>query len=135
MNYSTKLLAKGGILLTLNIEPFLSNYFNYSQGGAYPHIPSANPPLPVIIQFGWDLPSQDDYFIELIQSLADSLLEAYQTDDERRDGVKQIRYPNYALDNTPLVEMYGDNIDRLKTIRQTWDPTNVMCLTGGFKFS
>lgn len=128
-------MAKGGTLLTLNVEPFLSNYFNYSQGGAYPHLPSANPPLPIIMQFGWDLPSQDDYFIKQIQSMADSLLAAYHTDGEHRTEVKQIRYPNYALDTTPLSEMYGDNVDRLKTIRQMWDPANVMCLTGGFKFS
>ncbi|CAF4165623.1 unnamed protein product, partial [Adineta steineri] len=49
-------------------------------------------------------------------------------------GAKEILYPNYALDNTPLIKMYGKNLDRLKSIRQQWDPENIMYLTGGFKF-
>jgi hypothetical protein len=118
----------------MNIEPFLPTYFNYSQGGAYPHVPSSAPPLPIIIQFGWDLPSRDEYFINQTQSLTNSLLQAALDDGQGVDNLKQIRYPNYALGNTPLSEMYGDNVDRLKMIRQSWDPDNVMCLAGGFKF-
>jgi hypothetical protein len=49
-------------------------------------------------------------------------------------GSKQIVYSNYALSNAPLSQMYGDNLGRLQNIRKTWDPENVMYLTGGFKF-
>ena len=133
LDYSTDLFLMGGTLLTINIEPFLLTYFNHSQGGAYPHVPSSAAPLPIIVQFGWDLPSKDEYFIDQIQSLANSLLQATLHDGQGGE-LRQIRYPNYALDNTPLSEMYGDNVDRLRTIRQSWDPDNVMCLAGGFKF-
>jgi hypothetical protein len=121
----------GGTLLTINIEPFLPTYFNYSQGGAYPHVPSSAAPLPVVIQFGWDIPARDEYFINQTQSVANALVQAAVDDGQ---DIKQIRYPNYALDSTPLSEMYGDNVDRLKMIRQSWDRDNVMCLAGGFKF-
>jgi FAD/FMN-containing dehydrogenase len=43
-------------------------------------------------------------------------------------------YPNYAIFDTPLTEMYGTNIEKLKKIKGRVDPTNVMGLAGGFKF-
>ena len=49
-------------------------------------------------------------------------------------GSKQITYPNYASADTPLSQMYGDNVPKLRHIQETWDPDNVMYLAGGFKF-
>ena len=43
-------------------------------------------------------------------------------------------YPNYALFDTPLEEMYGENVARLRKIRAEIDPEDVMGLAGGFKF-
>ncbi|KAF8329203.1 hypothetical protein F5887DRAFT_1184312 [Amanita rubescens] len=43
-------------------------------------------------------------------------------------------YPNYAIFGTPLGDMYGDNVGRLKSLRETIDPLDVMCLAGGFNF-
>jgi Berberine and berberine like len=41
---------------------------------------------------------------------------------------------NYALFSTPLVDMYGKNVERLREIRRAIDPEDVMGLAGGFKF-
>lgn len=43
-------------------------------------------------------------------------------------------YPNYAISDTPLVEIYGSNVGKLKKIKAKVDPDNVMGLAGGFKF-
>ena len=43
-------------------------------------------------------------------------------------------YPNYALYGTPLEQMYGGNVERLRAIRAAVDPNDVMGLTGGWKF-
>ena len=43
-------------------------------------------------------------------------------------------YPNYALFSTPLEDMYGANVPRLREIRAEIDPEDVMGLAGGFKF-
>ena len=42
-------------------------------------------------------------------------------------------YPNYALFDTPLEDIYGANIPRLQAIKSAVDPENVMGLAGGFK--
>jgi hypothetical protein len=43
-------------------------------------------------------------------------------------------YPNYALFGTPLEDMYGGNVERLRRIRAMIDPGDVMGLTGGWRF-
>jgi hypothetical protein len=44
------------------------------------------------------------------------------------------KYVNYALFGTPLEDMYGGNVERLRKIRAAIDPEDVMGLTGGWKF-
>ncbi len=44
------------------------------------------------------------------------------------------RYPNYAIFDTPVVDMYGEEgLKRMATTRERVDPDGVMQLTGGFK--
>lgn len=131
---AAKFDSKFDAFITLTAEPFLSTYFDKSQGGAYPHYPSATPLLPIFLQFSWRLPEDDAYFINEIELMANSILQAALDDGQNINGTTQIRYPNYSLENTPLSEMYGNNLPRLQNIRKAWDPDNVMNLTGGFKF-
>jgi len=42
-------------------------------------------------------------------------------------------YGNYVNART-LVDIYGENLSRLRALRAEVDPENVMGLTGGFKF-
>ena len=43
-------------------------------------------------------------------------------------------YPDYALFDTPLDDMYEANVLRLREIRAEIDPEDIMGLAGGFKF-
>ena len=43
-------------------------------------------------------------------------------------------YVNYALFDTPLEDMYGGNVPKLREIKAEVDPGDVMGLAGGFKF-
>ena len=43
-------------------------------------------------------------------------------------------YVNYALFDTPLRDIYGKNMKRLREIKAAVDPADVMGLAGGFKF-
>ncbi len=40
-------------------------------------------------------------------------------------------YPNHALFGTPLEDIYGGNVERLRKIRAMNDPEDVMGLAGG----
>ena len=42
-------------------------------------------------------------------------------------------YHNYAIFDTPVSRIYGDNLSRLRSIKAKVDPSNVMGLAGGFK--
>jgi len=43
-------------------------------------------------------------------------------------------YGNYMGAETPLVDIYGDNLPSLQALKAQIDPNNVMDLAGGFKF-
>ena len=42
-------------------------------------------------------------------------------------------YVNYALFGTPLKDIYGAHVERLRKIRAEIDPADIMGLAGGFK--
>lgn len=126
--------SKLGSYFIYTIQPWISTYLDKSQGGAYPHVASSTPLLPFDIEFGWILPSDDDAFISAIKSTTSVLFQTAVNEGQNIGGSNQILYPNYALSDTPLEQMYGNNVPRLQSIRKSWDPTNIMYLTGGFKF-
>ena len=43
-------------------------------------------------------------------------------------------YGNYVNAKTSLVDIYGDNLPKLRALKAKTDPNNVMGLTGGFRF-
>lgn len=125
-------LKPGAFFLT-DIEPYVSSYLNNSQGGAYPHPNSCTPLFPIQFQFSWLSPSDDALFIHAIKSTQEAILQMALDEGQDIGGSKQILYPNYAIDDTPLQHLYGNNVARLQNIRKVWDPKNVMYCTGGFK--
>ena len=50
------------------------------------------------------------------------------------DVLRAVKYVNYALYGTPLEDIYGGNVERLREIRAAIDPEDVMGLAGGWKF-
>jgi hypothetical protein len=69
---------------------------------------------------------------ENMRALSASLTEAGIRDGQ--DLKNAAHYTNYALYGTPLEQMYGGNVERLRRIRGLYDPFRIMDLTGGFKF-
>ena len=126
-------LLDTGLFISADVEPFNPAYFSYSTGGAYPHS-SSLPILPLFLYFAWVLPTSDSFFLAAIQESAEVILNQAISEGQDVGGSNQIIYSNYALPGTPLESMFGDNVDRLKSIRAEYDPGNVMGLTGGFRF-
>ena len=132
--YNSTLGTHAGAFFVINSEPVQPSAYKNSQGGAYPHGSSATPPIPIFVQFSWVLPSDDEVFIDAVETVHDTLSQMVMDQGQNVSGTNGILYPNYALASTSLSEMYGDNVARLRSIRQAWDPENIMYLTGGFKF-
>ena len=87
---------------------------------------------PVNIDIGWSSSAQDAAVHDISKAAAADLRATALTLGATVDEAFQ--YANYALGDTPLEEIYGDNVARLREIKEKYDSTNVMGLAGGFKF-
>ncbi len=66
-----------------------------------------------------------------LRSFADAIRDVALQDGQNVSHLT--KYPNYAIFGTPLEDMYGGNVERLRKIRAAIDPDNVIGLTGGWK--
>lgn len=123
--------------VTCSAEPFVAP-FAHSQGGAYPHPPErqVTPGSPFFaLHFTDTLGSYDnarEVLVTAIKQLSHNIQAAAVEEGQSR--WTDILYPNYAIADTPLELMYGDNLPRLNALARQYDPDGVMQLTGGFKF-
>lgn len=121
----------GGSFVSYDVEPFLMTYSdNTNKGGAWPH---SNSPLPLNIYFAWNGELNDDFWNEQIRETAKLLRAQAVAEGQNLDGL--YLYPNYAVVDTPASDLYGsENAARLQTLRQRYDPQDVMGLTTFFSF-
>ena len=116
--------------MLLALEPFDKGLFSHGNGSAYPpdrsvaHFPSA-----LSVQFS--NASLDDTMAFALRNISEIIHAAALADGQ--DVSHAAKYPNYALFGTPLEDMYGGNVERLRKIRAAIDPNDVMSLTGGWK--
>ena len=54
--------------------------------------------------------------------------------NEGQDIANAPLYGNYAMFDTSLERVFGDELDKLKALKAQYDPSNVMGLAGGWKF-
>ncbi|KAF5369611.1 hypothetical protein D9757_010448 [Collybiopsis confluens] len=113
-----------------SIEPF-QHPFAHSTDSAYPH-PSdrqVTPSTPSLLYVNAD---DESYFENALKGLVKAVQSVSIQEDQSRSD--DLYYPNYALADTPLEQVFGSSLPRLRKIRHEIDPDNVMLLTGGFKF-
>ena len=112
-------------------EPFGDTMFSFGKASAYPpdrsHIF-----FPSVLIFSWSNSSLDSTITSAIRQSANSLRAAAVKDGQ--DVEHAAVYPNFALFDTPLADMYGQNVPRLQALKRIFDPDDVMGLAGGFKF-
>ncbi|KAJ3772061.1 hypothetical protein EV361DRAFT_448626 [Lentinula raphanica] len=130
--WGTKLSFESGTFISYDIEPFLPTIFTHSQSdSAYP--PSRSTAyLPLNLYYAWDLEIADDSFHSAIKQSANQITAVALA--EGQTGVDSAPlYPNYAIYDTPLERLYGDNVAKMQSVKARVDPNNIMGLTGGFK--
>ena len=119
------------VTLRAIIEAFDKGLFSYGNDSAYPPDRS-QAVFPTALTVDWSNSSLDDTMAFALRNFADAIRDAALADGQNVSHAA--KYPNYALFGTPLEDMYGGNVERLRKIRAAIDPEDVMGLTGGWKF-
>ena len=119
------------LTLNSNLEPLDRGMFTHGSGSAYP--PDRSQALfPSVVFYSWSNASLDNTIASAMRSHSEALHNAALADGQNVS--RAAIYVNYALFGTPLEDIYGDNVPRLRKIKAEIDPKNVMGLAGGFKF-
>ena len=120
-------------LITFEFEPFESDIFTHGGQSAYPPDRSRTI-LPSSLFVAWNDKSldKDKYVYDSVRNLSASIINAGIQDGQNLKDAAH--YPNFAVYGTPLEKMYGQNVKRLREIKEKYDPFRVMNLTGGFRF-
>ncbi len=113
------------------LEPFADTLFSHGTPSAYPPDRS-HVVFPSIITYQWSNASLDATVARALRQNTDQARAAVVADGQNVSHAAI--YVNYALFDTPLKDMYGANVPRLRKIRAKIDPEDVMGLAGGFKF-
>ncbi|KAG6369181.1 hypothetical protein JVT61DRAFT_1339 [Boletus reticuloceps] len=126
------LALESTVFVAYEAEIFLPTLLNHSTTpSAYP--PSrAQPLMPLNIYFAWLSPDSDQLNQDAVRTSARTL-QASAMIAGQNDIANAALYPNYAIFDTPLVNMYGANLPSLQAIKAAVDPEDVMGLAGGFK--
>ncbi|KAI0266240.1 FAD-binding domain-containing protein [Gloeopeniophorella convolvens] len=120
-----------GLFLSYTLEPFDQGLLTHGPPSAYPADRSIFA-QPSDIYFAWGDPANDDVMTDALHQTTAALHAAGLAQGEDLSDVPV--YPNYALADTPLENMFGANIPRLQALRKEYDPADVMVLAGGFRF-
>ncbi|KAK0447276.1 FAD dependent oxidoreductase [Armillaria borealis] len=118
------LSTHGATSVTYAVEPFLPSLLTHAPVGSSAYPGSRDHAVfPSVVGLQWVSESEDDVFLDAARKTAERL------------GVEgESIYPNYAIYDAPVVDMYGvEGVKRMEATRKRVDPYGVMLLTGGFK--
>jgi hypothetical protein len=113
------------------MERFDDGVFSHGSGSAYPPDRS-QAVFPSVITVQWVDAALDDTMAFALRQISDAIKTVALADGQNVEHAAV--YVNYALFDTPLEDMYGENVKRLRKIRAAIDPKGVMKLAGGWKF-
>ncbi|KAG6334915.1 hypothetical protein ID866_4176 [Astraeus odoratus] len=131
-HWNQTLLSSSGVFISYDIEPFLPTLFTHNtSASAYP-ASRARAVLPLNLWFGWTDSAADGLMQDATRTSVRTLFN--KAIELGQDIAQAPLYNNYAIYDTPLESIYGDNLDALHQIKGKVDPENVMGLAGGFKF-
>jgi hypothetical protein len=131
------LTPKSGVSFQYVIEPFLQSYLSHANSpSAFPPPSARQPgkaPNLLLVAFGWENSTYDDAFIASNRESVNRLAVVAKAEGSLLTDPPAL-YGNYVDAETPLVDIYGDNLPILQGLQAKIDPTNIMGLAGGFKF-
>ena len=117
--------------LSSSLEPLDKGYLSHGSGSAYPPDRS-HAIFPSVLNIKWSNSSLDETMAFALRNISSTIHAVALADGQNVSNAAV--YVNDAIFGTPLKDMYGGNVERLRKIRAAIDPDDVMGLTGGFKF-
>ncbi|KAF9225356.1 FAD-binding domain-containing protein [Gyrodon lividus] len=146
-------------IVTITFEPFGFlreldlNKGSVSHAAVPPRRTRATGAHPLVMYAAWEDPTMDERMHEAIRTVMETLDEKLTTahvDEANTQDFGEEKnllatpmivpipplelYGNYAIIGTPVEDIYGDSLPRLRKIKEEVDPGNVMGLAGGWKF-
>lgn len=120
-----------GMRVSFEIWPFHKDSFNgiTLKDSAWPH-EEGKVCGPLIGIFEWSGEENDYFWLTEIKKALEMLNEVALEEGCTTNDLPI--YLNITLENTSIKEIYGDNYDELKVIRNSYDPKNVMGQAAGF---
>ncbi|KAE8220529.1 hypothetical protein CF319_g5964 [Tilletia indica] len=129
--YGTLAPLGAGIFISYDLEPFTRSIsYPAASSTGWPHSKQLSP---LNLYFAWPLGLSDGLFYDAIRKSTNKIRQAAIAQGQNLDGL--YLYPNYALYDTPLEDVYGPNVARLTQIAAKYDPSKVMARAGGFQFA
>jgi len=136
-HWTSELTSKSGIAFSYAVEPLLQSYLSHANSpSAWPDPSARKPgkaPNPLLIYFGWQDAIYDHVFLAAAKQSKNLLASVSKAEGILLDNPKAL-YGNYVGAETPLTDIYGDNLPKLRALKAKVDPHNVMGLAGGYKF-
>ena len=102
------------VTLTVVLEPFDKGFFSHGSDSAFP-LDRSHVILPTVLDVLWSNASLDETMAFALRSISNSIHAAALADGQNVSHAAV--YPNYALFDTPLEDVYGENVERLRQIR------------------
>ena len=135
--WGTTLASKNGVFFSYNVEPFLYDHLSHNElPSAYPPDSARNPAIvtdPMNVFFEWENPAHDADYLAAITETA-TRLRNLVAKEQGSLYENSPRYNNYAVYDTPLASIYGENLPLLRKLKKKYDPEGVMNLTSGWRF-
>ncbi|KAG0701510.1 hypothetical protein DFH29DRAFT_555526 [Suillus ampliporus] len=119
-----------GKTAVIDIWPFMPCMFDSSSPAAWPH-KEGQPNGPLLVCFQWEGENNDKYWIELTKQILQSIRKVAKQEGCTNDELPS--YCNTSLADTPVQDIYKNNLSKLKKIRAKYDPNDVMGRAGGFR--
>ncbi|THU84490.1 FAD-binding domain-containing protein [Dendrothele bispora CBS 962.96] len=115
------------------VEVFLPDYFNHgsSSSSAWP-ADRGTVHFPINIAFAWHDQAHDKAIYDALAQTVNKL--KTDAEEEGQEVENASLYPNIVVAGKPLEKLYGSKLQRLREIRDVYDPTRVMDMAGGWHF-
>jgi len=122
--------ANNGRMVVAEVWPFLPTMFDNSSPAAWPHF-KGQPNGPLVVYFLWDGKEYDEFWINQMKEALANIRAVAMSEKCATDNMPV--YWNTTLGDTPVQDIYCNNLTSLSRTRAKYDPKDVMKNTGGFR--